>query len=79
MTPLHLEFCLAFHWSPNPAEVLGVTYNSPAGEEVLQWMIDEGLIKWSHDDNRYERQERLGVFIEHLCQQPLPVQKWVTP
>ena len=80
MTPLHLEFCLAFHWSPEPYRVLDVTYDSPAGKEIKAWMIAEKLIEDGENDTTWgQPTQRLRVFIEHLCAQPLPVQQWVMP
>ena len=78
LAPIHLDWCIAFWTRGDPIADLGEAhFNSPAGADTLQWMIDEGLIKWSANDKRHLPQERLGVFIEHLCAQPLPVQRWI--
>ena len=80
MTPMQIHWCIMFWVRADPIVELGDEhFNSPAGKDVLQWMIDEKLIEWSADKNRYVALERLGVFVAHLCEQPLPVQKWVIP
>lgn len=78
--PVHLHWCLIFWTRGDPMTELGEEhFNSPVGGSTLQWMIDEKLIVWSADQKRYIPQDRLGVFIEHLCSQPLPIQQWVMP
>ena len=80
MTPMQLQWCLMFWTRAEAVRDLGEEhFNSPAGKDVLMWMIDEGLIKWEQTESAYLRQERLGVFVDHLCEQSLPVQKWVQP
>lgn len=78
MTPLHLQFCIAFAGSKEPMHMLGNSYDSPAGKNVKAWMIAEGLILDGEKDWGTPT-TRLYVFVEHLCQQPLPVSKWVMP
>ena len=80
MSPMQIHWCIMFWVRADPIAELGDEhFNSPAGKDVQQWMIDEQLIAWSATDSRYERQERLGAFIDHLCAQQLPIQKWVMP
>jgi hypothetical protein len=80
MTPLELNWCILFWTRGDPVADIGdAQFNSSAGKACQMWMIDERLIVWSPEEKRYLPQERLGVFIEHLCAQPLPVQKWLMP
>lgn len=78
MTPMQILWCIMYHTRGNPAADLGAEhFNSRAGRDVLDWLVTEGLIVWSHDEQRHIPQERLAVFVSHLCAQPLPEQKWV--
>lgn len=78
MTPMQIHWCVMYHTRGDPVAELGHEhFNSPVGRGVLDWLVTEGLIVWSHDEQRHIPQERLAVFIEHLCAQTLPVQKWV--
>lgn len=80
MTPLQLNWCILFWTRGDPVVDIGEPqFSSSAGKECQMWMIDEGLIKWDAGEKRYLPQERLGVFIEHLCAQELPIQKWAMP
>ncbi len=80
LAPIHISWCIAYWTRANPADDLGIDhFESEAGREVFAWMIREKLIVWTPEEKRHVPQERLGVFIEHLCAQPLPVQKWVMP
>lgn len=51
-------------------------WNRPTedSEATKKWLRDEGLI-----DDKNEATSRLYTFVEHLCAQPLPIQKWVMP
>ena len=82
MSPLTLQFCLAFYCLVDPRDALGNSYDSPAGKYVKAWMIAEGLIE-SGSDNWGKPTERLKAFVEHLGAQELPVAetitRWVQP
>jgi hypothetical protein len=80
LAPIHIHWCIMFWTRGDPVTDLGEEhFNSPAGGDTLRWMLDEKLIEWSHNEGRHVPTERLGVFINHLCAQPLPVQKWIMP
>ncbi len=77
-TPMQIHGAIVYWTHGKPAEALGYEhFNSHAGKDVLAWLCNEKLIVW--DGERHVPQERLGVFVEHLCAQPLPVQHWVMP
>lgn len=79
-TPLQLQFALALYCSSYPIDVLGEMYDNPAGQEVKLWLVDSGLIEDGSGGTKWgQPTEKLRVFIEHLCAQPLPVQVWVMP
>ncbi len=80
MTPMQIMWCVVYHTRGNPVADLGHEhFNSPVGREVLDWLVIEGLIVWSQDEQRHIPQERLAIFVDHLCAQPLPIQQWVMP
>lgn len=80
MTPMQIHWCVIFLVCGDPVAELGDPhFNSRVGKEVQMWMINEALIEWSAEEKRYLPLPRLQAFVEHLCQQPLPVQKWVMP
>lgn len=75
LAPIHITFMMACHCSPQPEQELGSDHwNSTAGRETRQWLLDEALID---SDNRST--SRGVAWIEVICQTPLPVQQWVKP
>jgi len=75
VTPMQIDWCLAFWTSAEPEKHLGAHhFESDAGNRVLDWMKEEGLI-----DEERKPTARLGAFVEHLCEQPLPEMVWVVP
>ena len=59
----------------NAVESLGEeTWNSTAGKGVRDWMINNELCT-----PLYRPTEKLEAMVNHLCDQPLPVKKWVQP
>lgn len=80
LAPVHIHWCIIYWTRGNPREELGSAQaDSEVGRDVLDWMVREELIVWSHEEQRHVPQERLGVFVDHLCKQPLPEHKWVMP
>lgn len=79
LTPMHIHWAVVHHFSADPRAELGSAhFNSPAGCEVQKWLWEEGLVEGSTKATTHGT-PRLAAFVEHLCQQPLPVQKWVQP
>lgn len=73
--PIHIEYALAFYALAEPRKGLGLErVNSYAGREVINWLSKKGLI-----DANENPTERLKVWVQHLCDQPLPVRKWSVP
>ena len=80
LTPMHIHWAVVHYFSPDPRAELGAAhYDSPAGEDAQNWLLGEGLISYPSGDGKPRGTQRLAAFVEHLCQQPLPVQKWVQP
>ena len=80
MSPLAIQFCIAFNSLVNPVDMLDVSYDSPAGKDIKAWMIAEGLITDGNAEGVPWGQptDRLKAFVEHLCAQQLPVAETVT-
>lgn len=78
LTPLHLEFMLAFFASGDPEKKLGPTFHTEVGKNIKGWMLFEGLIVRERDGS-WVSTERLGVYIQHLLTRPLPVRTWIIP
>lgn len=75
MTPQQIRWCVAIASEKEAwMNTLNDEWNqvTKEGEATKKWLRDEGLI-----DDYNEATARLYVFVEHLCAQPLPIQKWV--
>ena len=73
--PCNITWAIAHYVSPDPAEMLGQDhYNSGTGNEMLKWLLSEGLIDANGKSNA-----RLEAWIDHLCAQPLPEMVWIVP
>lgn len=75
ISPLHIRFALAMYMSPEPWSVLDESWDSEAGKEIKAWMERECLIDW--EQRPTYATERLRVWVDHLCDQPLPETIWV--
>lgn len=74
LSPMHLNWALVHYFSADPANELGREhYHSEAGREVQDWLKREGLYEGGRGT------ARLAAFVDHLCNQKLPVQVWVQP
>ena len=78
LSPLHLEFMLAFFASGDPEGRLGHLLHTEVGKTIKDWMIFEDLIVRERDGSCVST-ERLGVYIQHLLTRPLPVKTWTIP
>ena len=76
VTPIYIEFAIAFNCATDPADMLGDSYDSLVGREVKHWLLDQGLIA---SDPWGKPTEKLRVWIDHLCAQPLPEIRWTVP
>jgi hypothetical protein len=85
MSPLAIQFCIAFYAHKNPSDMLDASYDSSAGKEIKEWMVAEKLIADGTEAGVMWGQptDRLKAFIDHLCAQQLPVAetitRWVQP
>ena len=77
LSPLHIQFALVVHYSPDPLGALDESWESDAGKEIKKWLVDEGLLDW--DLSPTYGTPRLAAWIDHLCKQPLPEVQWVIP
>ena len=77
VSPIHISFALACHFSGDPvAELTEPRWNSQAGKDVQKWLLENGLV----DRLDFPRgTAKLDAWIEHLCKQPLPECQWIVP
>lgn len=75
VSPLQINFMLTCYFSPDPAAELGQEHwDSLAGQEARQWMIENGLT-----DGKNRATERGRAWVKMICETPLPVRVWVRP
>jgi hypothetical protein len=77
VSPLTVNFMLAFFCSPNPKDELGERYwSGGAGAEAREWLHENDLITDPDDGRATSRGE---AWVKFICETPLPEQTWVLP
>lgn len=80
VNPIHLHFMVVIHTCPDPIKVLGEEHwNSPAGTEVIEFLLKHELVAHDLERRRLRSTERGAVWIRMMCSTPLPIQKWIDP
>lgn len=76
MTPYEITMLIDIYVSPD----FPTAPETPLRAETLASFLHAGLIK-PHDSvaRGYIATEKLGVFIDAICNLPLPVQRWAMP
>lgn len=75
---------LVFYSFADPREVLGEMLDAPSFKQALIWLVSERLLVLKDPNNSnsdYVPSEKLKVWIEHLQNQPLPIEvkSWHIP
>lgn len=72
--PIKISFMLACYVSPEPHRYTLGDWNSEAGIETRQWLLENGLI-----DENNRSTEKGDAWVAFICDTPLPVAKWCMP
>ena len=79
MTPLMIEILIHYYCRVDDFRDL----DAPAVKDAIDYFLDNGLIKINTNTKYYGvytgNQDALKVYIEALCNVPLPELKWVIP
>lgn len=79
MTPLEIRLLLHIHVTPMAFE----NEHAPAVREAIAQFMGDELItveeKCPSDEHPYRLTERGRAMVNHLCDTPLPVCKWLRP
>ena len=76
VSPLQLQMAIACHVSPDPRNHIGAsTWESDSGRDAQEWLRANGLVEGKYGS--WRGTPRLAAWIDHLCRQPLPEQRWV--
>ena len=81
-----LEIMIGLHYWTTPTEYDrgdSEHWQSQAVQATLATFVERGLLERLEARNQYggsyEGTEALGVWVEALCNIPMPVQKWIIP
>ena len=83
MSPLEIEILLHYYYCP--VDYQGGDISAPAVKNAIERFRDElNLLEPTqsmdvYHDPHYRITERGRVFVEALCNMPLPVKQWVMP
>ncbi len=73
VSPLTIQIAIACHVSADPEDAVGPdTWESSAGREVRAWLKANELV-----DVNYRGNDKLGAWVQKICETPLPFQAWV--
>lgn len=81
VSPLTIRIMFAIHCVPSRTEqfVPSSEWNSDAGCEARQWLLENNLITNDDGENGYRATERGKAWIAYICATPLPIPQWVLP
>lgn len=77
MTPLELTMALHYYYSTT--DFRDGDFNAPAVREAIERFKRDSLLTHNTGDSKtaiYTSTERLDVFVEKLCETPLPQLSW---
>ena len=83
MSPLEIEILLHYYYCPGDYQ--NGDFSAPAVEDAIERFRDvHNLLEPTqsmdvHHDPHYRITERGRVFVEALCNMPLPIKTWVMP
>lgn len=79
MTPLELSILIHYRGCAN--DFRDGDFSSPSVRSVIDYFCGPlGLLEGTYSNNaNYKLTERGRVFVDALCETPLPIQTWVMP
>lgn len=76
VAPIAVEIMLHYYYSA--ADYRNGDFSAPAVRQFIDMWRDLGLLEASAPNN-YEITEGGRLYVEAICNVPVPVRKWVTP